>query len=251
MIPKTDVEICTGSVQSAVNAKKGGATRIELCQDLAEGGITPSFAAIKYCVEVLKLRTYVLVRPRAGDFCYSEAEYEIVKADVELCKKLGAVGVVVGFLTPDGKVDTKRTAEVVRLARPLEVTFHRAFDLCCDYRRALQDITECGCDRILTSGLSPKAIGGVSVIRDIVELSEGRISIIAGSGISPQNVAEIIGKTGVREVHASCKKRICGQTLNPDIPDTSNFLHSETDAEEVGKLLKICNSITEKQYKHE
>lgn len=241
-----DVEICAASVQSAVNALKGGATRIELCQNLCEGGTTPSYATIKYCIETLKLRTYVLVRPRAGDFHYNELEYETVKNDVEICRRLGATGVVVGFLTPDGKVDTKRTADVVQLARPMEVTFHRAFDLCRDYRRALQDVIDCGCDRILTSGLSTKAIDGTGVIKDLVELSAGRVGILAGRGVTSENVAEIIGKTGVSEVHASCKKRVCGPTLNPDIPDTSNFSHSETDAGEVGKLLEICDSLTEK-----
>ena len=241
-----DLEICANSVQSAVNAQKGGATRIELCQNLNEGGTTPSFAAIKYCVEVLRLRTYVLVRPRTGDFCYNDAEYETIKTDIELCKKLGAKGVVVGFLTADGKVDKKRTAEIVQLAKPLEVTFHRAFDLCADYASALQDVIDCGCDRILTSGLSPKATDGVSVLKNLVQLADGRIKILAGSGVNSENARRLIEETGVSEIHASCKKQVSTPNFSTQIFDTSNFSHSETDVHEVKFLLKICKSLSKK-----
>ena len=133
-----EVEICANSVQSAINAEKGGADRIELCQNLNEGGTTPSYAAIKYCVEKLSLK-------RPGDFCYNDAEYEAIKEDVLTCRELGVHGVVVGFLDKNLDIDTTRTAEIVKLAHPMEVTFHRAFDRCRDWRIALEQIIECGC----------------------------------------------------------------------------------------------------------
>lgn len=209
-----DIEICCNSVQSAVNAKRGGAVRIELCQDLEGGGTTPSAAAIDYCAHVLGLQTRVLVRPRRGNFCYSEQEYEVVKRDVLECKRLGASAVVVGFLTEGGKVDVERTSEVVRLAAPMEVTFHRAFDElpAAEAPAALEQIIGCGCHKLLTSGCAPTALQGVEVLRQLVELSGGRIGIIAASGVTPQTIGEIVRKSGVREAHGSCKHVVDGVT---------------------------------------
>ncbi len=229
-----EVEICANSVQSAINAEKGGADRIELCQNLNEGGTTPSYAAIKYCAEKLSLKTMVLIRPRPGDFCYNDAEYEAIKNDVLMCRQLGAHGVVVGFLDKNLDIDTKRTAEIVKLARPMEVTFHRAFDRCRDWRTALEQIIECGCDRILTSGQRKTAPEGADNLREIQKLAKGRIKILAGSGVNSQNVADLIRTTGVSEVHSSCKHTI----VNPqktNIEESSKY--NETDLEEVQRLV--------------
>jgi len=229
------VEICANSVQSAINADKGGADRIELCQNLNEGGTTPSYAAIKYCVEKLSLKTMVLIRPRPGDFCYNDAEYEAIKEDVLICRELGAHGVVVGFLDENLDIDTKRTAEIVKLARPMEVTFHRAFDRCRDWRTALEQIIECGCDRILTSGQRKTVTEGIETLREIQKQANGRIKILAGSGVNSQNVANLVQTTGVSEVHSSCK-HIVENTQKNNIEDSSRY--SETDVEEVRRIME-------------
>ena len=229
------VEICANSVQSAINAEKGGADRIELCQNLNEGGTTPSYAAIKYCAEKLSLKTMVLIRPRPGDFCYNDAEYETIKEDVLICRELGAHGVVVGFLDKNLDIDTKRTAEIVKLARPMEVTFHRAFDRCRDWRTALEQIIECGCDRILTSGQRKTVTEGIETLREIQEQANGRIKILAGSGVNSQNVANLVQTTSVSEVHSSCK-HIVENTQRTNIEDSSRY--SETDVEEVKRIME-------------
>ena len=228
------VEICANSVQSAINAEKGGADRRELCQNLNEGGTPPSYAAIKYCVENLSLKTMVLIRPRPGDFCYNDAEYEAIKQDVLICKELGVHGVVVGFLDKNLDIDIKRTAEIVKLARPMEVTFHRAFDRCRDWHIALEQIIECGCDRILTSGQRKTAPEGIGNLREIQKLAVGRIKILAGSGVNSQNVAELIRATGVGEVHSSCKHTI-ENMQKTNIEDSSRYI--ETDSEEVERFV--------------
>lgn len=229
------VEICANSVQSAINADKGGADRIELCQNLNEGGTTPSYAAIKYCVEKLSLKTMVLIRPRPGDFCYNDAEYEAIKEDVLICRELGAHGVVVGFLDKNLDIDTKRTAEIVKLARPMEVTFHRAFDRCRDWRTALEQIIECGCDRILTSGQRKTVTEGIETLREIQKQANGRIKILAGSGVNSQNVANLVQTTSVSEVHSSCK-HIVENPQKTNIEDSSRY--SETDVEEVKRIME-------------
>lgn len=235
-----EVEICANSVQSAINAEKGGADRIELCQNLNEGGTTPSYATIKYCVEKLPLKTMVLIRPRPGDFCYNDAEYEAIKEDVLICRELGAHGVVVGFLDKNLDIDTERTAEIVRLARPMEVTFHRAFDRCRDWHKALEQIIECGCDRVLTSGQFKTAPDGIDNLREIQKQASGRIAILAGSGVNSQNAAEIIRATGVREVHSSCKHNVVN-SQKTNIEDSSKY--NETDLEEVKRLVNAVSQI--------
>lgn len=204
------VEICCNSVLSAINAKQGGATRIELCHDLACGGTTPSAAAIDYCVNELGLHTRVLVRPRTGDFCYADAEFEVILRDIAFAKRLGAKAVVVGFLTREGEIDAERTRKAVQAAAPMEVTFHRAFDDCAHPFQALETVIGCGCHKLLTSGCAPTAWEGRVMLRDLVRLSAGRVAIIAASGVVPSNVAQIIEYTHVAEVHGSCKTELGG-----------------------------------------
>lgn len=209
-----DLEVCAASVQSAINAKMGGASRIELCQNLNEGGTTPSYATIDYCVNDLGLRTYVLVRPRAGGFTYSAEEHELIKRDVVMCRKIGAAAVVIGSLLPNGDVDMKQTRELVELAGDMEVTFHRAFDRCANWNRALEQVIDCGCSRILTSGCRPTASEGAEVLKELQVQVNGRIKLLAGSGINPKNVCQIIKSTGVSEVHASSKSVVPQQRYN-------------------------------------
>ncbi len=176
----------------------------------------------------------VLIRPRPGDFCYNDAEYEAIKNDVLMCRQLGAHGVVVGFLDKNLDIDTTRTAEIVKLARPMEVTFHRAFDRCRDWHTALEQIIECGCDRILTSGQCKTAPEGIDKLREIQKLANGRIKILAGSGVNSQNAAEIIRETGVNEVHSSCKHTV-ENPQKTNIEDSSRYM--ETDLEEVKRFV--------------
>lgn len=214
------VEICTPSRQSAEAAKMGGAQRIELCRDLDCGGLTPSDEDIDYCVRALGLRTHVLVRPRAGDFCYSESEVQEILATIGRCRRLGAAAVVVGFLTPDGQVDEALTRRAVAAAEGMEVTFHRAFDEARqDPLEALQAVMDCGCHRLLTSGQAPTALEGAAVIRALVEHANrpasaaSRFRILAGSGVTPDTVGPLVALTGVAEVHGSCKTTLPDGTV--------------------------------------
>ena len=219
-----EIEICCGSIQSAANAKAGGAVRIELCQGLVEGGTTPSHATIEYAVKELGLQVFVLIRPRGGDFCYNELEIKTMEEDVAFCKRVGVAGIVVGFLHPDGSIDTELTKRFVKLAAPLPVTFHRAFDRCTDPLKALEEVIDCGCARILTSGCKPTAMEGADMLQKLVKQANGRIAILAGSGVTPENALELRQKTGVPEIHGSCK------ITRPDGA-------WETDTEQVRKLL--------------
>ena len=200
-----EIEICCGSIQSAANAKAAGATRIELCQGLIEGGTTPSPATIDYAVRELGLRVFVLVRPRGGDFCYNELEIKTMEEDVVYCKKAGVAGIVVGFLHPDGSIDTELTRRFVQLAAPIPVTFHRAFDRTTEPLKALEQIIDCGCARILTSGCKPTAMEGAVLLKQLVQQANGRIKILAGSGVTLENAAELKRITNVPEIHGSCK----------------------------------------------
>ena len=221
-----DVEICTPSRLSAVAAKEGGAKRIELCSRLEVGGLTPTDEDIEYCVQTLGLRTHVLVRPRAGNFIYTADEMAEIERTIMRCRQLGAAAVVVGFLTPDGKVDLGLTRRIVQLAAPMEVTFHRAFDEALqDPIEALQAVMEAGCHRLLTSGQAPTAPQGAAVIKRPVDHASS-LKILAGSGVTPDNVRQLIAATGVTEVHGSCKTTLPDGTL-------------QTDAAQVRRLLSV------------
>lgn len=221
------VEICCNSVLSARNAKQGGAYRIELCQALGEGGTTPSAAAIEYCVKELNLQTRVLIRPRGGNFVYNDDEMRVILRDIELAHKLGAHAVVIGFLTPDGDIDVVKTRMAVDAAEDMGITFHRAFDECRNPEEALEQIIDCGCHKLLTSGCKPTALEGAATIKQLVNQSAGRIDIIAASGIVATNAAEIVVLTEVNEIHGSFKKTV------DDI--------GVTDAEQVRQLFENMN----------
>ena len=221
------VEICANSRQSAANALAGGAGRIELCRQLELGGTTPTHDDILYCVQELKLRTHVLVRPRAGDFLYTDAEFEQICRQVELCRQCGAHAVVVGFLTPDGMIDEARTRHIVQLAAPLQVTFHRAFDeMRQDPLDALEALIRCGCHRLLTSGCQPNAETGIPTLRQLVRQAAGRITILAGAGITPANAHRIVQETGVTEIHGSCKHTLPDGTIETNTETVSQLIKS-------------------------
>jgi len=197
------LEVCCGSLASGLAAQEGGAHRIELCDNLYEGGTTPSHGTLSLAREKLTMKINVLVRPRGSDFVYNENEMEIIRRDVMKCKELGMDGVVIGFLTPRGEIDVMKTTEIVKLACPMSVTFHRAFDMCIDPYRALEEVIEAGADRILTSGQKNMAPEGVDLIADLVKKASDRIIIMPGAGLEVENIAEFHAKVGAKEYHST------------------------------------------------
>lgn len=195
------VEACVESVESAVAAAAGGADRVELCDDLVEGGTTPSAGSIRLARERLDLGICVMIRPRGGDFLYTDLEFEIMRDDIAVAKRLGADGVVLGLLRADGRIDRERTARLVDDAAPLPVTFHRAFDVSRDPMESLETLVGLGVRRVLTSGQKASALEGVDLIRRLVDTAGDRITILAGGGLTADNAAQLVTATGVREVH--------------------------------------------------
>ena len=195
------LEACVDSVESAIAAQTGGAHRIELCDDLLEGGTTPSAGMIEVCRERLHIPVHVLIRPRGGDFVYSDVEIEVMQRDIALARRLGAKGVVFGALHADGTVDVERTRALLGVSRPLSVTFHRAFDFTPDADAALDALIGLGIDRVLTSGQAAMAVEGLSTLARLVTRAAGRIRILAGGGLSEENIGRVAELTGVQEVH--------------------------------------------------
>lgn len=202
-----NIEVCVDSVESALAAQEGGADRVELCDNLMEGGTTPSAGMIEVACERLQIGLHVIIRPRGGDFVYSETELEVMRRDIIRAKALRCDGVVLGMLTPDGEIDLDRTAELVELARPLSVTFHRAFDMTADPFRALDDLIGLGVDRVLTSGQEASALEGVDLIRDLVRRAGDRIVVMPGGGVG-RHIRKIVERSGVREVHLTATKTV-------------------------------------------
>jgi len=197
----TLVEAAIETLDSALAAERAGADRIELCDNLSEGGTTPDGALIAASVERVQLPVFVLIRPRAGDFVYSESEFDVMIRDIELARTMGIAGIVTGALDDSGRVDIKRTRSLVKAAGGLPVTFHRAIDSAVDLRVALDVAIQAGVSRVLTSGGAPTAREGVEVIAALVLQARERVSIIAGGGIREHNVREVVAQTGVHEVH--------------------------------------------------
>lgn len=202
------LEIAVFNIHSAIIAAEAGADRIELCENPFDGGTTPSYGTLKTVREKVSIPVFPIIRPRGGDFLYSQEEYEVMTKDVQLCKELGFEGVVIGLLNANGSIDTNRTKKLVELAYPLEVTFHRAFDRADQPLKALEDIISCGCQRILTSGQVPNAFEGKELIRQLVEKAEERIIIMPGSGVRASNIAQLAAVTGVTELHSSARKMV-------------------------------------------
>ncbi len=205
------LEICANGFASALAAQQAGADRIELCENLAEGGTTPSYGLLQHVRQKVRLPIHVLIRPRPGDFVYSDDEFAIMQTDIRLCKKLGYDGIVAGIMT-DGYVDMDRMATIVQLAAPLPVTFHRAFDRCYDPFSALEAIIDIGCKRLLTSGQQPTAEAGKELIRELVQRAGDRLTIIPGAGIREHNIVDLATYTEAREFHTSAKQALPAPT---------------------------------------
>jgi copper homeostasis protein len=197
----TLVEAAVETLDSALAAERAGADRIELCDNLREGGTTPDGELVAAIVKRIRLPVFVLIRPRPGDFVYSEREFDVMVRDIELVRTMGIAGIVTGALAASGRVDVKRTRSLVKAAGGLPVTFHRAIDSAADLPAAVDDAIDAGVSRVLTSGGAPTAREGLEVIAALVIQARERVSIIAGGGIREHNVREVIARTGVPEVH--------------------------------------------------
>ena len=224
------LEICANSYQSAKNAQIAGADRIELCSELSVGGITPSYGLLKKVSEEITISVNVLIRPRSGNFCYSDTEFEQIKLDIELCKKLSFNGIVSGVLNNDNSIDTKRTKELVELSKPLSFTFHRAFDCVKNPKESLQELINLGVDRILTSGLQIKAIDGIKLLVELQEIAQNKLIILAGSGINPQN-AKRFKEVGLKEIHSSASKNMQQKSATSYFDETQTVSDIETITE--------------------
>jgi copper homeostasis protein len=199
------LEIAAGSLASALAAQAGGADRVELCENLGEGGCTPSHGTLAMARDRLHVPLHVLIRPRGGDFCYDEAEREVMLRDIEHCVRLGCDGVVIGALDADGNVDIATCTALHAAAAHMGLTFHRAIDVSADPAQVLETAVTLGCERVLTSGAHADALAGAAQIAALVEQAHGRIAVMAGAGIRAGNVVQIVQRTGVTEVHASAR----------------------------------------------
>lgn len=245
---KITLEICAGSYDSALAALRGGAQRIELCAALGEGGLTPSWGLMKAVMALPALRKHVLIRPRGGDFLYSEAEVRLMTEDILMAREAGADGIVVGALTADGDVDMRAMRLFMEVAGTMSVTFHRAFDLCRDPEEALERIVELGCSRLLTSGQAATAFAGIPLLKCLVEQASGRLSVMPGCGVSADNAAQILQATGAVEIHASARRPFTsGMNFRHDgvsmgRPSNDEYERWETSEEEVGKIISALDS---------
>ena len=242
---KRIIEICANSAQSCVEAEMGGASRVELCAGIPEGGTTPSYGEIKTAQALTStIDINVIIRPRGGDFLYTEAEVEAMLLDIELCKQLGVHGVVFGCLTSEGDIDVPLMRRLIEAAKPLSVTCHRAFDVCRDPFAALEQLIELGCDRILTSGQQSTAEKGIPLLKQLVERAGQRIIIMPGCGVREGNITRIEAETGAREFHTSARSVVHSQMRyrKEEVPMgssavTSEFETVQTDREKVKQFV--------------
>jgi copper homeostasis protein len=247
---KFKLEICVDNVESAINAQIAGADRVELCDNLIEGGTTPGYGTIVSAKNNLDISLSVLIRPRCGDFLYTDLEYDIMRRDIDVCGESGVDGVVLGILLSDGAIDVERTEKLVELAYPMHVTFHRAFDLCHDPLRGIYDVLATGASRLLTSGQQDSAETGAELISQLVTRVGKKIIIMPGGGINVSNISSIAKMTGASEFHLSARKtaesdmifRREGISMG-SINGISEYSRKVTDPEIVRSIIKILNEI--------
>ena len=242
------LEICAGSVASAIAARDGGAQRIELCAALEVGGVTPSEGLIAEARKVEGLVLNVIIRPRGGDFLYDSHETACMEEDIRTCKRLGVDGVVIGALTADGDIDTATCKRLINAADGMSVTFHRAFDMCRNPQKALEELIALGCHRVLTSGQAATAEAGTELLHKLVEQADGRIIIMPGCGVNSNNAAKILQATGANEIHASARKSVGSGMLfrhsgvSMGNPDSDEYARKETDVNEVRAIIENLNN---------
>jgi copper homeostasis protein len=239
------VEIATSDFATTAAAVEGGAHRIELCANLAEGGVTPSQGTIRQCREKFSVLLFPIIRPRGGDFLYTDDEFLIMLQDVQFCRQAGCDGVVIGLLLADGNIDVRRTAALAEAAYPMGVTFHRAFDRCRDPFEALEQLISIGCERILTSGQQPAAPDGVELIAALNKAADDRLVIMPGSGVRKDNVKELADKTGCTEFHSSLRGRVKSkmQFIHPGFASSEeSYSNNHIDASEVKAFIQALQS---------
>lgn len=247
MVQTMVCEVVVYNIDSALLAQEGGADRLELCDNPGEGGTTPSYGTIEQVRQNINIDLYVMLRPRGGDFCYSNYEFHIMKRDLAHCQRLSVDGFVFGILKEDGAIDKDRCTELIKKARPLKVTCHRAFDMTRDPFEALEDCIEIGFDRILTSGQMPKAPEGVDLITALSKKANGRIVIMPGSGVNEETVQELVKQTGAKEIHfsATAFKDSVMQFRNPTLAAMGDevgfeFKYRTVDPERVRLIRKLA-----------
>ncbi|MCX6281926.1 MAG: copper homeostasis protein CutC [Bacteroidetes bacterium] len=245
---KKILEACVNSSVSAISARDGGADRIELCENMMEGGCTPSAGTILFTRQKLQIPLMVMIRPRGADFLYSDEEFEIMKHDIQTAKKLGADGVVFGVLLPDGNVDVSRMGILTEIARPMQVTCHRAFDMTTDPFKALDDLMLINIDRVLTSGQSDNALIGADLIHKLIRYAGSRITVMPGHGIKEHNLSEVIKSTGASEFHmyltrpVPSKMKFMREEVRMGKPEFQEYVHEVVDQERIRRAKEILNS---------
>ena len=242
-------ELCSYSIEACCAAARLGVDRVEICASPAEGGVTPSMGLIKRACEIPDIETSVMIRPRGGDFLYTDEEFELMLRDINYAREAGATGVVFGVLTEKGEVDVKRTRLLVEAAQGMDTTFHRAIDMTRDYLQAVEDVISTGCTRILTSGGYNKAIDGAANIGRAVAVAAGRIELMAGSGVTATNALQL-GMTGVDALHFSAKKMMPGRMTyrNPLIAmggdaSVDEYALREIDENEVKSIIELIHQL--------
>ena len=254
MSGKSKIEICANSVESAAKAQEGGAYRVELCAGIPEGGTTPSFGEIRMARQLLQqTKLHVIIRPRGGDFLYTQLEQEIMLHDIKVARQLGADGVVFGCLTAEGNVDVPAMKKLMNAVGDMSVTFHRAFDMCRNPMEALEDIIELGCHRILTSGQEATAPAGIPLLKELIEKADGRIIIMPGCGVKPSNILELAEETGATEFHFSGRSSLESDMIyrNPKVSmggtvKIEEYQRDVTDVEIVKEAVSILAQKDEK-----
>lgn len=240
------IEICLEDVQSVISARNGGADRVELCSDLFEGGLTPTIGTVRTALRLSDIPINCMVRPRGGDFCYSDVEFETMKEDVKAFREEGVNGIVFGILTPEGDVDIERSRELIELARPLSVTFHRAFDMTRDPYKALEDLIGLGVDRVLTSGQEVSVSEGADLLAELVGIAGDRIIVMPGCGINERNFARLHARIGAKEYHVHLPGAVRSRMVfHPDhihmggVLRQSEFTETHTDEDRVRTITSI------------
>jgi copper homeostasis protein len=241
MIKKHILEICAESLESAINAAKGGADRIELCAALNDGGTTPSAGIIEAALNILNIPVHVLIRPRGGDFCYEPSEINVMLRDIEICKDLGIHGIVTGALLPNGKIDNKACRLLIDKAKPLDCTFHRAFDITSGPLQAMEDVISLGFDRILTSGQKPVAEEGIGLIIQLIKAAGKRLTIMPGAGINETNIESIIRSSGATDFHMSLRSVTHSTSPLEKVLQIPGYM--STDAARVRKVREILDAM--------
>ncbi len=243
------LEVCADSVESVLAGERGGATRIELCSNLVIGGTTPSPKLFEEIRKHSEIRLHILIRPRFGDFCYSEYEYSVMREEVKMFRELGADGIVIGILRPDGTLDQKAMAGLIEEAGGMSVTLHRAFDMSIDPYEAMEAAISLGMDTILTSGQKNVCTDGLSLLTGLMEESKGRICIQAGSGIKAQVIPAVYQASGIKAYHMSGKAaldsamRFRKEDVNMGLPSLSEYVLYRTMEEEVRQARQVLEAL--------